>query len=425
MSRPFLTNSASIFLFCAATLAAAQSFQPKAIQFKGDPDHTNAELMAAAGLKPGSVFTAAEMNDHTKQLMDSGVFDNITYTFNGQDLIFKLIPTGTLYPIRLENLPLANDSELESRLRARLPLFHGKVPLEGGLVDGVRQELEEELIAKGIQAKLTAAPYSDLSQKIVAISFSIISPAVQVGEIQLEGASPAIAEKARVLAAKSIGSAYSTDGSPSQLETSISNFYHELGYLQASVHATAMTTPVVDQSGVNIPFSAKVDEGPKYRLESVQLAPDLVVTQAAFDRQSGLHPGDVVSPEKLRGNWMFINRQYHNKGFMKAQVRATPIYAPSQGTVSFAVAVDPGAVYAMGTLNVDNLSGDLRAAFLAAWKIPEGAPFNEGAILSLGATHGVNPIVEKVLSVANLRYSLNVHDDSRTVDVHLLLEKRQ
>src|ERR1700677_3062439 len=77
MQRPFFLILCSLALLGASLPAAAQKFQPKTIQFKGDPEYTDQELMAAAGLKKGGVFTSAEMNDHSKQLMDSGVFDNL------------------------------------------------------------------------------------------------------------------------------------------------------------------------------------------------------------------------------------------------------------------------------------------------------------------------------------------------------------
>jgi outer membrane protein assembly factor BamA len=63
----------------ACVQASAQKFIPKTIQFKGAPEYSEQELLAAAELKKGIVLTAAEMNDHSKLLMDSGVFDGITY----------------------------------------------------------------------------------------------------------------------------------------------------------------------------------------------------------------------------------------------------------------------------------------------------------------------------------------------------------
>src|ERR1039457_591415 len=99
MRTPILVILCSLAILGASQPASAQKFQPKTIQFKGDPEYSDQELLAAAGLKRGGVFTSAEMNDHSKLLMDSGVFDNLTYKFDGVDLIYTLIPSSTLYPI--------------------------------------------------------------------------------------------------------------------------------------------------------------------------------------------------------------------------------------------------------------------------------------------------------------------------------------
>lgn len=424
-----MTRSHLLFfpaLLCAcATFSAAQTYQPKTVQFKGDPEYSTAELLAASGLKKGAAYTVAQMNEHTKLLMDSGVFQDISFTFNGQDLVYQIIPATVMFPPRLENLTLSGGKELDDRLRARFPLYHGKVPMEGSLLDGVRSELEDELKAKGIQATLLTAPYTDMKLgKNTAMSFTITAPEMRIGEIQLEGASPDLAAKARLAVAKVIGSTYSDDGSVSQLETSLTNFYGEQGYLQASVHAAPLATAVTDAQGVHIPFAVTVSEGTQYKLAGVQLAPDLVVTQAAFDKQSGLRAGEVVSLEKLRGNWEFLTRQYHNKGCMKARVLPTAAFDHAQSTVSYSVTAEPGPVYTMGTLKILNVSDDVRDAIIAAWKVPSGSVFNEGAIRGITATHGVNPALERLFSAVNLSYTMRIHDDVRTVDVDLTLEKR-
>lgn len=88
-------------LATACFLAEGQKFQPKSIQFKGGPDYSDQELMDAAGLKKGVVLTSAEMNDHSKKLMDSGVIDNLTYKFDGVDLVYTLIPPRGSFPFIL------------------------------------------------------------------------------------------------------------------------------------------------------------------------------------------------------------------------------------------------------------------------------------------------------------------------------------
>ncbi|MGA2673236.1 MAG: POTRA domain-containing protein, partial [Terracidiphilus sp.] len=112
-----------LFVLCASLPAPAQKFLPKTIQFKGDPEYTNQELLAAAGLKQGVVLTVAEMKDHFDRLSQTGVFESVVYKFDGVDLVFTLMPAALLYPIRLENLPLIPGKELDAALHERFPLY--------------------------------------------------------------------------------------------------------------------------------------------------------------------------------------------------------------------------------------------------------------------------------------------------------------
>jgi outer membrane protein insertion porin family len=425
MNRKLFLLLAAGVLLCASKPAAAQKFLPKTIQFKGDPEYSDQELLTAAGLKKGAVLNFDEMKGHSQKLMDTGVFDTLSFKFDGVDLVYTLVPSTNLYPIRLENLPLASGRELDAALHGRFPLYHGKVPSEGGIMEGVRGALEEMLAAKGIQATVTAIPYSDQKlHKVTAMSFSLTSPPVQVGEIRLDGAQKPLDAGTAEILAKLTGSAYDTEGSSNQIETYLGNYYRDKGYLEAEIHAAPQSAPVVTPDAVRIPFLVSVSTGVQYRLAGIHLAPDLLVTQADFDRQSHIHPGDIADGQHLPENWQFISSQYHNKGFIKAVVHPAASFDRAQGTASFTVTVEPGPVYTMGSLTIENVSDDLRAAMLAAWKMPAGAVFNEGAIRGFFATHDVNPALERVFATINYSCVLHINDDSRAVDVVLQLERK-
>jgi len=424
MQRKVISLLTALILVCASP-AIAQKYVPKTIRFKGAPDYSDQELLAAAGLKNGVALSAADINERSKQLMDSGLFENLTYQFDGQVLTFQLIPAASLYVLRMENLPPALTRDLESKLHERFPLFHGKVPAEGGLTEGVRNALEEMLAALGIKASVLATPFTDpIQHKVTAIGFSIMTPAVQIGEFRLDPASAALDPKATEILAKLTGSPYDTVGSPSQIATYLGNYYRDKGYAEAAIRATPEDSATVTPEAIRVPFLLSIAPGPQYRLTGVQLAPGCLVTQAEFDRQSHIHPGDIADGQHVTENWMYLSRQYHNHGFLKAAVHPTPAFDRAQNTVSYTVAVDPGPVYTMGKLSVENVSDDLRAAILNAWKIPPGAVFNEGAILSMAATHGVNPLLERVFPTVNIKYVLHLNDETSTVDVVLRLERR-
>lgn len=415
----------AFLLLCCALPDISQTYQPKTIQFKGASEYTDAELSAAADLKNGIALTTAQMNDHTKLLMDTGLFQDISFKYNGQDLVFELTPVTQLYALRLENFPASIGNGLDERLHAHFPLFHGKVPAAGTLLDSVQKELLDELAAASVKATVAVTPYTDLALgKVTAMSFNVTEPDVEVGQIQLQGASAAYADKAMAVLAKSSGTPYTFDGSVSQLQTNLTNFYGAQGYLEAKISAVAQPSTVVDSDGVHIPFTVTVEEGLQYKLAGVQLAPGLIVSQADFDKVSGLHSGEVVSLVKLRANWEFLARLYHNHGYIRVKIRPEPQFDNAQATVSYTVTAEPGPVYTTGKVRVKNVSDELRAMVLAALKLPPGEPFNEGAIRGMTATHNVNPAFERIIPNYNLSYTLTPHDDAHIVDVDINLEPK-
>ena len=136
-----------------------------------------------------------------------------------------------------------------------------------------------------------------------------------------------------------------------------------------------------------------------------------------------LHDGEIASLEKLRGNWLYLLRQYHNQGYMKAAIPALPAYDRAQRNVSYAVTADPGPVYSMGTLKIMNGPNDIKAMITAAWPMQPGTTFNEGAIRGMTATQDGNPSLEHFFLHNDLRYNHTYHTDVHTIDVEVFLER--
>jgi outer membrane protein insertion porin family len=403
----------------------AQKFLPKSVQFKGDPEYTDQELMDAAGLKMGVVLDSEALNDASQRMLASGVFKSLLYKFDGQDVIFQLTPSTELFPVRLTNLPLNGGSDLDSKLHALFPLYHGKVPADGGLADDVRGALEQLLAAQGIKATvMAAASQGALGGKGGFVGYSVMAPPVVVGEIRLATGSAALDSGAQEILTKLTGSPYDLAGTPSQISTYLGNYYRDKGYVEAVIDAAPKGVPLVTPDAVKVPFETTVTPGIQYRLAVVQLTPGLAVSQVNFDKQSQIHPGDIADGQHVTENWEFIARQYHNHGFMRASVHPSPTFDRAKGTVSYVITVDPGPVYTMGNLAVENVSDDLRAVMLAAWKMPAGSVFDESAVRNFYAIGDINPTLKRIFAAVNCSYVLTLNDVPRTVDVALKLEKK-
>lgn len=403
----------------------SQTFKPKTIQFKGAAGYTDQELLGATGLQPGMTLSGPDVNARTQKLMDTGLFEGLNYKFDGADLVFDVKPAAQLYAIRLENIPLTPGPELDAKLQQRVPLYHGKVPSEGGTLNDVRAALEDILKSQGIQATIITTPFGGVpgaQTTVSAISFTISSPQVLIGEIRPDGGS--LDPDAQTVLARVSGAPYDREGSPAGIKRDISEVYRDKGYLEVQADAAQLSTLSVGPDAVRIPFHVSVNPGPLFKVAAIQLAPDLVISQADFDKQAHTHAGDVATAEHIVENWHFIERQYHNRGYARAQVKPVATLDHAAGTVSYTVSAVPGPVYSMGKLTIENVSDDLRAMILKAWKMPEGSVFNEGYILGLMATHDVNPQLERIFAVVKAKYTLNINDASHTVDVVLRLEKR-
>jgi len=441
MKRKFTLLLIALILLSAALPTAAQkkstskktaspsaqaAFTPKSIQFKGSPGYTDQELLDAMGLKLGTPIVYSTVKAHSQKLLDTGLFSSAGFTYSGAALVFNLVPSTALYPLRLENLPLVPGKELDAALQARFPLYHGKVPFDGGLTEDVRKALVEMLAAKGIQATVAASPYTDQKLfQVTAMSYAITAPRVLLGEIRLE-VTPVPSDPKTVPSLASLtGSAYSVEGSPRQIESILGDYYRDNGNLEAEVHVTAQDDPIVAQGAILVPFQVKATPGMRYKLVGIRLAPGLLLSQAEFDKQARIPSGAYAVSAYVRDNWSYIESQYHNKGYMEAVVYPTPSFDRDKGTVGFTVSVDPGTVYTMGKLVIQNGADDLRAAMLAVWKLPAGAVFNEGAMRGFYAKLPPKSPLARTMINADLMFAQHLNHDTHTVDITLRMEKKR
>jgi outer membrane protein insertion porin family len=425
MQRPLVISCAALALLFAAHSAGAQKFQPKTIQFKGVPEYSDQELLAAAGLKKGVTLTVAEMKDHFDHLKDSGVFETILYKFDGVDLVYTMTP-AELYPVRLENLPLTPGKDLDDKLHDRFPLYHGKVPSEGGLLEDVRAALEEMLAAQGIKAAVTAVPFGTPGTKnVTAMNFSVASPPVRVGAIHLEGVSAELQPRVKSVADQAMGTSFDTGNTEANLVHAFDLFYEDEGYAGVKIHASRSGDPTVGTDAISVPFSVVIEEGQQYKLGAIHLPPDALITQAEIDKNLGLRNDQHVKGVTLRSFWSLIASRYKSKGYLDCTVNPHPQLDDASGTVNYTVDIDTGPVYHLAFVKFDNVSDDLRKLLMRSWQMLPGDPFDATYVGNfLIAAQKSDPVLQRTL--ANVKPTFDVRADPQTHEVNVLirLEKR-
>ena len=242
--------------------AAAQKLLPKSIEFQGNPEYSDEELLATAGLKKGVVLNYAAMQNYSKRLLATGVFATVAFRFDGQDVIFMLTPAADLMPVQIENLPLTPGKELDQKIHELVPLYHGKVPAEGGLADDVDAALQKILASEGLQVTVTATTAVDPStQEVKAVSYAITSLPVKVGLASVEGVSDEFQSQVQAVFTEAARNPFSTMDSAANLERALKQFYGDHGYTAARIVVTYFGNPKMESRAIVVPLAIRVEEG--------------------------------------------------------------------------------------------------------------------------------------------------------------------
>jgi outer membrane protein assembly factor BamA len=341
-------------------------------------------LLAAAGLKPDARLSPIEVKVHAKQLSDTGFFDLVRLSSDSKGLLFTLTPAKELYPMHLENLPLKPGKELDDKLRERSPLYHGLLPGSGSVDDGICRMLEEMLAAQGIKATVGSALTSGLGpRKIMAVNFSVTSPAVHIGPIQLTGVSAAMQAKASVLAGSQTGNAFDTENTSVGLQHAFENLYQDQGYAAVQVEVTEVDPPVVSDQAIDIPFKIAIREGGIYKLGTIDYPADATVPRAEVQKVLSKYPAGSGRPLDLY--LLAVRDAYHARGYMDCSVSTRPAFNESAHIVNYSVVIDAGPPYQMGEVEFDGAPQAMALKLKSAWKLAPGGAFDESYVSGFAA----------------------------------------
>jgi outer membrane protein assembly factor BamA len=314
-----------------------------------------------------------------------------------------------------DNLPLPAD--FHTTLRQTVPLFRGKVPSEGALLDQVKSALEAMLAGEGITAKVASIPAGDPGKKATSIKFRIDAPQVRTGDILLSGVSDTNRSDIEK-AARGFSMAYDAANSPAAVEDVVRYAYMDRGYAAVKVHAVQSSSPAVTDI-VRVPFAVTVEEGRQYKLGQIQFSPAVPFTFDDVTRN--------IQRERLASDSAYINHvraalamRFHSRGYLDARTSVTPHLDDTAGIVNYAFDAVPGPQYHLGLVRFENVSDTMRSLLMRAWQMMPGDAFDESYVSSfLFNAQKSDPVLAR--SLVGVGATFNVHADPATHDVNVVI----
>jgi outer membrane protein assembly factor BamA len=365
-------------------MQAQKKVPPKAIRFQGAPQYTQQELLAAAGLKPDARLNLRDVKAHAKLLNDTGLFEEVKSSSDRGTLLFTLTPARQLFPMRLENVPLTPGKELDARLHERFPLYRGLLPASSSMLEGICQTLEEMLAPKCVKATVKAALTSDVGpQKRTVMNFTVVSPAVHIGRIQLAGISPAMQAKASLLASGQTGNDFDTENTAIGLQHAFEALYQDQGYAAVQVDVAQADAPIVSDQSVEIPYTVTVKEGGIYKLGTIDFPAGAAVGRAEAEKIQSKFPSGSGRPLDLF--LLAVRDACHAHGYLDCSVVSRPSFNEATHVVNYALEITPGSQYRLASVKFDGAPEAMAAKLKLAWKMAPDDVFDESYLAGFAA----------------------------------------
>jgi outer membrane protein assembly factor BamA len=421
MQRIFIGVAATFLpLLLALSTNAQQLLKPQSIRFDGAQDYTPDELLAATGVKKGQVYTSDYLNQTAQKLMSIGVFEKVGFKFDGVDLVYLLRESDDLYPVLIDNLPIDTGVDLDAKLQQLIPLYHGKVPSEGAMLDDVRSALQTMLAAEGLDAKVISVPAgNNPNKKATAIKFRIDSPPVEIGDIETKGVSEALRPQVDG-ALRFVFRSFDSSTSARHIEDLIASAYVGNGYPAAIIKAQRSGKPAVANDVLRVPFTVTVEEGHAYKLGTVQLAPGVPVAMADVEKLTMTR--DRFKPESgyVLGLQHAVETRLKGKGYLDCKVTPKPEIDEAAGAVNYTIDALTGPQYHLGLLKFENVGESLRVMLMRNWQMMPGDPFDESYVSNfLYIAQKSDPVLQR--SLAGVKTTYDVQADPETHEVNLVI----
>lgn len=350
------------------------AFPIETLKVEGSKQFAAAKIIEVSGLKIGQVVEKADFEKARQRLLATGAFESVGYEFKpsptktGFNATLQVMELTPLYAYRFEDLPVPEE-KLRAALRQLYPILIDQLPATKEILDRYTAAVQS-LTGEGvkIEGKLST------EGGVTTILFRPDVPRPQVAEIHFAGSSViAAGPLQRALSDVAIGTAYSETSLRMMLDASVRPLYDARGRIRVAFPKIE-TSPAKEYDGVVV--TVTVDEGPSYSLGEINFAGVSRDDAAAMRRIANIQPNDVANFDDIKAALDRIYAKFREKGYLRVSGRADRDIDDKEHRVSVTLAIDPGALFVMGKLELIGLDLMTEPAIHKMWRIKEGDPFD-------------------------------------------------
>jgi len=368
-----------ILLLTLATLAFAQNtngpFPVKEVIVKGNKIVKSEQIVAAAGILPGTSVRPADMDRAMQKLLSCGYFDRVSYRYEpreqGYAIEWDVTEVTVFYPIAFEDIS-AKPAEAKAILAKLDPLFGDKIPATQEVLKRYEDALNAALKPAAPEDRIRGQLAADDKGNLVALFRPRRTPP-SVYQVDFTGNKLIRSEELRpIIAAASTGVVYKESDFRDILDIKIRPMYEARGRLKVAFpEITVEKAP--ENFGVNL--KVKVEEGEEYNLGEIRLEGESGRTEDWL-RIGGFRQGITANMGEVDDGRRKMELAVKRNGFLDGKVIAKRTLNEERKTVDMDMTIVPGEKYTFDKLDIKGLDLISEPEVRKIWGMKKGAAFN-------------------------------------------------
>lgn len=296
-------------------------------------------------ISPGDVYQAQDVSRDLKAIYEMGYFDDIRVESEegpeGRTLIFKVKEKPTIRIIRFKGNDVFDEDELMENLSISTGAILNIFKLEQNVkrIETLYQEKNYH------NAEVTYQIYP-LENEQADLEFVIEEGSkTWIREITFEGNeafSDKELKKAIQTSEKGLLSWFTSSGDLNEEELQqdverLTAFYNNHGYIQAKV-----SDPTMESREDGIAVSFKVDEGPRFRVGSVDITGDIEPDRETVLGKIDISGEEFYNREVVRNDVLALSDLYSDQGYAYAEIVPQTQLQPDEQRVDIRYEIDKG-----------------------------------------------------------------------------------
>ncbi len=431
----FLFACLLTFLTLAPTALGQQATGEKSLQLarievEGLQRYGKEQIVEASGLKIGQSVNETSLDEAANKLLQTGFFTNLTYRLHassGQATVTFVVEekADRGVPVVFDNFVWFTNEELAEAIRREIPSYDGTALDVGNMTASIKSVLQRLLKEKKIQGEVEYMPSTDEAGGSPEHIFTVKGIKIPICELSFTGAA-GISESELKSNSKSLfnedyGHRFVVDFANGSLR----NIYRQRGYLRARFHEAPVK--VLDgaacKDGVAVTLVA--EEGLQYSWEKAEWSENKVLSTPELDAAFGMKTGEIASSTRIDKGIDTIDKAYGRKGYLRAYLRAKPVYDDASKRVTYSFTAVEGPQYRMGTLAFTGLPENVAAHLKSKWTLAAGEVYDASYLDAFFNDIHTDRELAQAFAGKTFKVEGEVKPDSKTLTVNVTINFKQ